>query len=799
MSTRLLRILAMATTMIIVAAGTANRAEASAGRTPSFVPAAAAAAPGVVSGRITDGDDPIPGVTAELVLLTFPLVLVRAVSDADGGFRLEPAPVGDYRLRFTFPGGLVQYYPHETDPERATIVNIIDGDQLVLDDTVVPHGSLAGSITTDGGEPAPAAIVGLVRPDGSQFSTLLTNRDGSFVFAYLPAGTFSAFIGAAETAAPRQWAHRHKTRAEADPVVVAIGQQTTLDERLLPLGTITGQFTGVDGQVSVFAHSTTSFADSISVLARADGRFALTVYPGQYTVEFRPPSGLEQWAHGKELESQADVITVGAGATVVLDEPALPAAVIRGRLTDADGQPVPGAFVDISDAARGHSYAAVTDSDGVWFQNVRPGTYRVQFSTETQYQWAVGRSSAATATPIEVPAGLTTTVDDSFARPGKVSVTATDERTGASIASFCAEAEDVFLIVQRCTDTGAVEFPLGAGTFRVTVDDGDHVVSTVTGVRIAGGQTTRVAARLRPSATIAVTVTDARTGTPILNACVNAFPTDRTSQPNEFVGGCADGDGAVLLTRVTPGRYALTATPFDGVHGAQWVGPTGGVGAEADARTINARPGSTSTVAVKLDGRGNLAGTITDRSTGAPVAGALVRLWGNMTTTTMADGRYLMPDLGPYKWTVFFGHDNYAGQWTGGVSNRLDAEPVKVRADQTTTYEVKLRKGTTVSGRVAGTHGQLPTSGTVTVVNARTFDPMATATIGPDGVYTAHVLGPQDVRLLVEVLLDERFTFSWYAGAADFDHGRTVSVPPNGTTTVNVTVPPVGAALSGSS
>ena len=646
---------------------------------------------------------------------------------------------------------------------------------------------------------APAAIVGLVRPDGSQFSTVLTDRDGSYVFAYLPAGTFRAFVGAAETAAPRQWTHRHKTRTEADPVVVAIGQQTALDERLLPLGTIMGQFTGVDGQVSVLAHSTTSLADSISVLARIDGRFSMTVYAGQYTVEFHPPSGLDQWAHGQELESQADVITVGAGATVVLDEPALPTAVIRGHLTNADGQPVPGALVDISDAARGHSYTAVSDSDGVWFHNVRPGTYRIQFSTETQYQWAVGQSSAATATAIEVPAGQTTNVDDAFATPGRLSVTATDERTGASIASFCAEAEDIFLITQRCTDTGTVEFSLGAGTFRVTVDDGDHVVSTTTGVRITGGQTTRVADRLRPSATIAVTVTDARTGTPILNACVNAFPTDRAPQPNEFVGGCADGNGAVTLTRVTPGRYALTATPFDGVHGAQWVGPTGGVGAEAGARTINARPGSTSTVAVKLDGRGDLAGTITDRSTGAPVAGALVRLWGNMTTTTGADGRYLMPDLGPYKWTVYFGHESYAGQWTGGASNRLDAAPVTVRRDQTTTYDVKLRKGTTVTGRVSGAHGQLPTSGTVTVVNARTFDTIATATIGPDGVYTAHVLGPQDVRLLVEVTLDERSTFFWSACSADFDHGRTVSVPPNGTTTVNVTVPPIGAPLSGNS
>jgi hypothetical protein len=163
-------------------------------------------------------------------------------------------------------------------------------------------------------------------------------------------------------------------------------------------------------------------------------------------------------------------------------------------------------------------------------------------------------------------------VDVAFARPGTLSVTATDERTGASTASFCAEAEDVFIIAQRCTDSGTVELPLGAGSFRVTVDDRDHVVSRSTGARITGGQTTKVAARLRPSASISVTLVDARTGTPVANACVNAFPTDRAPQPNEFVGGCADGNGAVTLTRVTPGRYGRTASPFDGVQGAHWVG-----------------------------------------------------------------------------------------------------------------------------------------------------------------------------------------------------------------------------------
>ena len=78
--------------------------------------------------------------------------------------------------------------------------------------------------------------------------------------------------------------------------------------------------------------------------------------------------------------------------------------------------------------------------------------------------------------------------------------------------------------------------------------------------------------------TITVTVTDARTGAPVPGVCVTGRPADRAFTPGEGIGGCGGDRNQMTIDRVQPDRYVLFASAFDGVHGAQWVGPTGGVG-----------------------------------------------------------------------------------------------------------------------------------------------------------------------------------------------------------------------------
>jgi len=307
------------------------------------------------------------------------------------------------------------------------------------------------------------------------------------------------------------------------------------------------------------------------------------------------------------------------------------------------------------------------------------------------------------------------------------------------------------------------------------------------GVRVASGRLSSLTARMRPGATLAISVTDALTGEPVGGVCVSGQPADRAASPGEFLGDCSDDTGNITLTRVRPDRFVFFAGVFDGIHGAQWVGPHGGVGSRTAAQVVTTRSGETARLKVRLDGSGSIAGVITDRATGAPIDGAVVDV-GPTGTVTGPDGRYTLDGLGPYPWVAFFSHPDYAGQWSGGGNNRLTATSVRVRTGQVTAHNVALRRGTMLTGRITGPAGQPPDFAEVTVVNAHTFDTLVHSTTGTDGVFTTHVLGPQDVKLLIVAAVDGLPVTVWYRDAADFGHGRTIPVPASGTKTVNIPI-----------
>jgi len=390
---------------------------------------------------------------------------------------------------------------------------------------------------------------------------------------------------------------------------------------------------------------------------------------------------------------------------------------------------------------------------------------------------------------VTVAADGDTVVNESLKVPGSMHVTAKDAATGSPLTSFCAETSGT-MFASACTDNGTAEFPeIGAGVYAVTVSDGDHLDSVTSGVRVTSGHAAAVAARLQHGATITLDVTDAVTGTPVgSSVCVSGTQADRTTEPGGFLGDCVNDSGVVTLTRIKPGKYAFFASVFDGVHGGQWVGPHGGVGAQASARVVNVHYGDTAQVHVRLDGAGTVAGTVTDRRTGTPVSDAEVGVWG-AATVTGTDGHYQLDGLGPYQWVMFFNHADHAGVWSGGGNDRLTATPVRVRQGQTTPYDIAMTAGTTLKVKISGRAGQPPDSAEVQVVDADTFDMLANVTTGSGGVYTAHVLGPQRVKLLVIASLDGLMhPYVWYPDAPDFTHGATVQVPSNGTKTVSVTL-----------
>ncbi|GAA3453696.1 carboxypeptidase regulatory-like domain-containing protein [Dactylosporangium matsuzakiense] len=727
-------------------------------------PPALAAGPGAVAGSLGEAGAPVAGATVSLLLDTFPVSLATTVTGAGGTFRLEGVAPGTYRLKFSLPGGLEQFYPGRTDFAAATSITVADGQTTGgIDDTVIAHGSLAGHVTTATGAPAAGALVGIARPgSAADLARVLTDDSGGYRLPYVAAGSYREFVSAAERGAPRQWVRGQKLATLADTVTVAAGRSTTVDEALLPLATISGRFTDAAGPVAaptITAFSQSSPAENVATSARADGTFRMFVYPGRYKVQFTAPAGhgLDQWSGGRESERTADVLTATAGAELVLDERQLPSGTVRGRLTDAAGHPVPAAGVTVADPTRDRQFRATTAADGTWFLTAWTGRYRVGFSTQTQAQWAPGAPAPAGAAPVTVTAGATATVDDALTAPGSVTVSAVDARTGAALSTFCAETSGPFVYLPPvCTDTGTVTFPaVGAGPLDVKVTDGSHLDATVP-ARVTAGRSAAVRARLDAGATMTFALVDAATGAPV-DGCVNLVPASRVPEP--YAGTAGDcGHGTVTLHRVRAEPYAVFASASDGTHGAQWVGPRGGVGSRAAAQTLAPIAGGTTATTVRYDTARTITGTVTDRSTRAAVAGASVSTYVPEAATDGA-GRYTIDRLGPYRWTLTFTQPSYAGQ----VSDRPG---------------VALDRGTVVQGQIRGDFGGTPQTATVALVDARTFEVLSQVDAAADGTYTARASAPARVRVTV------LYTLHACPGSAA-SRDTTVSGP----TTVNLTVP----------
>ena len=163
-----------------------------------------------------------------------------------------------------------------------------------------------------------------------------------------------------------------------------------------------------------------------------------------------------------------------------------------------------------------------------------------------------------------VTTDTTTTVDDQLPVPGSISVTATDSVTQAPVQSFCVFVGAVSANV--CTDNGTALIPKALpANYVVEVDTNDapFLNAEQRGVTVTSGQTTAVNVTLVDPAAVQTTITDAKTGAPVANACLHLVDVRFPFSLGQS-GPCTGPDGTIANS-FPPGTYKAFVAIHDGV------------------------------------------------------------------------------------------------------------------------------------------------------------------------------------------------------------------------------------------
>jgi hypothetical protein len=655
-------------------------------------------------------------------------------------------------------------------------------------------GAIAGHLTSATGAALRSTPVTAHPVLGGPDHRATTDTSGKYRISKLPPGNYRVSFQLPGTSLV-EYARHKKVETQASLIAVTAGHTTTVDEQALPVGTVTGHLRDRKGHPVVAARVAVLSTDDIRLsqftMTDSAGAFTTHVFTGIFTVRFTFGT-LTQYAVQQIDDTLAKKYHVGSSSPTVVEETTVPTGKIGGKITERDGSPAAGARVVLTPVTNNDlTLSATVASDGRYgFDPVPVGTYRLQLTAadQSRRQWVSHTVDDRQAASIAVTVDQTTTVNDQFLATGALRVTATDP-AGQPLTNYCATVTGGGNQRGGCTLSGPVEIAgIPAGTsyqLAVSVPDNSRLRTVLRGVTVVAGKTTSRTVVLQPSATIQTTTIDARTHQPVPFICVDAVSPGGQRLPAQR--GCSDANGKVRIGGLAAGSYVLLAHALDGVHGSQWVGPTGGTGNESLAQTVTVQPGQVRTQpAITLDPSGGVKGTVTDKVSGKAVADVCVTVIpiglgdsfgvGCEGARTDSAGHYTLSGLGPYAWPVEYAlttpTPGYAWQWSGGAAGRKQATPVVVTAGATVTANAALSAGTTVGGAVVDGHGA-PLTTRVAVVNTDTGD-LAATPVFVFGRYQVRVV-PQTVRIAYSGPFADPPVF-WYHNATDFTHATPVPV-----------------------
>ncbi len=354
------------------------------------------------------------------------------LTSADGTWTIDGLYPTTYKVAFGLSSSSWAF--GKTDWASGDPIAVTAGATVRVDDTLILPASVSGTVTATGtGAPVEGACVELrnVDPNGNG-SSGCADASGAYRADFVSPGDYRVLFTDPEGRYAAEYYDNTTDPAAAKVITVARGDQIAgIDAALTPGALLTGRVIDANTRKPIEGVCPAAYAGRRGdwivgqhpECSQADGRWRISALPaGGTTVYFNSEGAhLATWAYSSDTQAMATVFKLISGATTTLRDVKLRlGGVLAGTVTDArTGAPVAGAWVTVDGfnprAGPGEGvHTDQTDSSGHY---AIPGLETDDYTPLTYagdaygFEWSGNADSKATATPISVRAGRTTTYD----------------------------------------------------------------------------------------------------------------------------------------------------------------------------------------------------------------------------------------------------------------------------------------------------------------------------------------------------------------------------------------------------
>ncbi|WP_270181050.1 MSCRAMM family protein [Alkalihalobacillus sp. CinArs1] len=456
-------------------------------------------------------------------------------------------------------------------------------------------GDLAGVITDSNGDPIAGATIQILDSKRSVITTVLTQSNGAYKVFDLALGIYTMLVNSPGY---------EQQSLSAD---ISSGETTATS---ISLPSVPGSVKGVvtDSETGALLSRTnvelrlisSSGPVIASTLTDSQGMYVLPdIEAGNYTVV----------ASSRFYGDDADAVSVESGETTFADlQLSLTKASVVGRVTGEGTEPLANTLVRISDQNKVVVAEVQTDADGNFqYEGLNPGEYNIS-TINPDYRANVVSFQAEPDAPTVVNSSL-------VAIPSRFTGLVTDAETGLPIVGAIVE---VFDLINRPV---AVALTNINGRYTITglSDETYALRASAQGYGSEGRQSTLFVndtnvenfALGEAAASISGTVRSATTEEPISEATISVFDEEGVLVGDTFT----DENGAYTIGNLSAGTFTVAADAIDYLEDRQVV--VLAAGEERQGVDFALRPGED----------GGIAGRVTDRGTGVPIDGVLIRLY----------------------------------------------------------------------------------------------------------------------------------------------------------------------------